>query len=87
MTDTSVMVVVEVNSTTAGNEVRQLRMGLGQILDYTSTLHRCGHTVQPVLHVEREPADAQRWLDGSTTASTPASWVMWSWSTGCPGRQ
>src|SRR3954467_8101152 len=50
-------------STTAGNEVRQLRMGLGHILDYTSTLHRRGHTVQPVLHVEREPADAQRWLD------------------------
>jgi len=39
------MVVVEVKSTTAGNEVRQLRMVLGQILDYTSTLQRCGHTV------------------------------------------
>jgi hypothetical protein len=31
--------------------------------DYTSTVQRCGHTIQPVLHVEREPADAQRWLD------------------------
>jgi hypothetical protein len=74
MTDTSVMVVVEVKSTTAGNEVRQLRMGLGQILDYTSSLQRCGHTVQPVLHVECEPADAQRWLDITERTGVLLTW-------------
>jgi hypothetical protein len=74
MTDTSVMVVVEVNSSTAGNEVRQLRIGLGHILDDTRTLQRCGHTVQPVLHVEREPADAQRWLDITERTGVLLTW-------------
>lgn len=55
-------VVVEVKSLTAANEARQLRMGLGQVLDYADTLRQAWPHVQPALAVEREPADA-RWTD------------------------
>jgi predicted RNA-binding protein with PUA-like domain len=54
-------VVVEVKSCTKANEVRQLRMGIGQVLDYEDTLRARGRAVQPVLYLERAPSDA-RWV-------------------------
>ncbi len=54
------LVVVEVKSITDGNEIRQLRLGLGQVLDYRSTLERPEQGVTPVLYVERRPVDI-RW--------------------------
>jgi predicted RNA-binding protein with PUA-like domain len=53
-------VVVEVKSCTKANEVRQLRMGIGQVLDYEDTLRARGRVAQPVLYLERAPSDA-RW--------------------------
>ena len=53
--------VVEVKSLSGANETRQLRLGLGQVLDYDD-LMSSGQPVQPVLAVEREPADS-RWLN------------------------
>jgi predicted RNA-binding protein with PUA-like domain len=53
--------VVEVKSCTKANEVRQLRMGIGQVLDYEDALRARGRTVQAVLYLERTPSDP-RWL-------------------------
>jgi len=53
--------VVEVKSCTKANEVRQLRMGIGQVLDYEDALRARGRTVQAVLYLERAPSDP-RWL-------------------------
>jgi hypothetical protein len=55
------LVVVEVKSLTRANEIRQLRMGLGQVLDYTDTLGRRYATVTPILYLPRRPTD-QRWI-------------------------
>jgi hypothetical protein len=55
------IVVVEVKSCTKANEVQQLRMGIGQVLDYDDSLRARGREVQPVLYLEREPSDG-RWM-------------------------
>lgn len=52
--------VVEVKSLTNQNERLQLRLGLGQVLQYAFHLQAPGWKIQPVLAVEREPRDA-RW--------------------------
>jgi hypothetical protein len=52
--------VVEVKSCTEDNQTQQLRLGIGQVLDYEDTLLARGHTVQPVLYLEEQPADP-RW--------------------------
>jgi len=52
--------VVEVKSCTQDNQTQQLRLGIGQVLDYEDTLLARGHTVQPVLYLEEQPADP-RW--------------------------
>jgi hypothetical protein len=67
------LMVVEVKSATDGNEIRQLRMGLGQVLDYNDALQRRGFTVQPVLYVEREPAD-ERWIEITRAAGVILGW-------------
>jgi hypothetical protein len=69
------LVVVEVKSTTPSNEVKQLRMGLGQVLDYANTLRRTGVAVQPVLYVEQEPVDAERWLEITNDAGIQLIWL------------
>lgn len=53
-------VVVEVKSLTNTNQARQLRLGLGQVLDYANTLRESFRNVRPALAVEREPSDL-RW--------------------------
>ena len=60
--DGDVFNVVEVKSLTEKNEVTQLRLGLGQVLDYSSQLNRAGVTAVPLLAVERKPTDA-RWVN------------------------
>lgn len=67
------MTVVEVKSTTARNEVRQLRMGLGQVLDYHSELERRGFTVRPVLYVQHEPVE-ERWMELTAAAGVVLAW-------------
>jgi predicted RNA-binding protein with PUA-like domain len=54
------IVVVEVKSCTKANEVRQLRLGIGQVLDYEDALRARGRAVQPVVYLERSPSDP-RW--------------------------
>ncbi len=67
------IVVVEVKSCTKANQIRQLRMGIGQILDYHDTLLARGHNVQPVLYIEHPPFD-RRW---STLTSRHNIHLIW----------
>jgi predicted RNA-binding protein with PUA-like domain len=55
------IVVVEVKSCTKANEVRQLRLGIGQVLDYEDALLARGCAVQPVVYFERSPSDPRWW--------------------------
>jgi hypothetical protein len=53
--------VVEVKSITSANEARQLRLALGQVLDYHDSLSRRHNDVRAVIAIERLPADP-RWV-------------------------
>lgn len=65
--------VVEVKSLTAENESGQIRLGLGQILDYAFQLNQMGHRVKPVLVVERAPISGH-WVDVCATAGVRLLW-------------
>lgn len=54
--------VTEVKSLTRGNEERQLRLGLGQLLIYRQRLQHVFATVKPALMVEWQPPDPD-WRD------------------------
>lgn len=54
--------VAEVKSLVGGRESEQLRIGLGQVLEYSWRLHReLDRPIQPVLAVEREVTDSS-WM-------------------------
>lgn len=53
--------VAEIKSLLGTNEAKQLRLGLGQVLDYQDQLMTRHSQVRAVLAVERRPAD-DRWL-------------------------
>lgn len=56
--------MAELKSLTGANEAQQIRLGLGQVLDYAFSVAAAGlidtRLVQPVLVLEREPGD-DRW--------------------------
>ena len=54
--------VVEVKSLSPSNETQQLRLGLGQVLDYQDRLLMRHPNVRSVLAVSAPPSD-HRWLD------------------------
>lgn len=59
----SAVFIGEVKSVNSTNQAQQIRLGLGQVLDYAYQLdshRRRGDKVRPVLILEREPEDA-RW--------------------------
>ena len=66
-------VVVEVKSLTAANEAGQLRLGLGQVLDFADALRRSGTQSLPVLAVEAQPRDS-RWVEICANCRPPVSW-------------
>jgi hypothetical protein len=53
-----VLIVCEVKSLTIANQAGQIRLGLGQVLDYAYTLGERGEIVRPALVVERVPASS-----------------------------
>lgn len=65
--------VVEVKSTHPGNEERQLRLGLGQLLRYRQRLQADGHSVRSVLLVERAPVD-RSWAELCGSVGVTLSW-------------
>jgi hypothetical protein len=74
MTPAGSLYVAEVKSLTGQNENAQLRLGLGQVLDYAQFLEAAGHTVTgTVLAVERPPRD-KRWVDVCKRAGVTLVW-------------
>ena len=69
----STLVVCEVKSLTESSETRQLRMGLGQILDYVDLLAACAPSIQGVLWVERRPSNL-RWVELCQRAGVVLAW-------------
>lgn len=73
--DGSSVIVCEVKSLTAENEVSQLRLGLGQLLSYMHKLNWPGaDEVRGVLAVEREPGDAD-WVDLCGNHGVTLTWA------------
>jgi len=74
MTPAGSLYVAEVKSLSGQNEKAQLRLGLGQVLDYAQFLEAAGHTVTgTVLAVERAPRD-KRWVDICKRAGVALVW-------------
>ncbi|MBS2962090.1 hypothetical protein KGA66_03455 [Actinocrinis puniceicyclus] len=67
------LTVCEVKSLTDASETRQLRMGLGQILDYLDLLAARSTAVRGVLWVERKPSSL-RWLELCERAGVALAW-------------
>lgn len=65
--------VCEVKSLTPANEGRQLRAGLGQVLDYQDQLSDRAPEVAAVLWIEREPSE-RRWLDLCRRVGVTLAW-------------
>jgi hypothetical protein len=55
--------VAEVKSLTDANEVAQMRLGIGQLLDYAAALEHLGEHIEGlVLAVERHPSAHSHWM-------------------------
>ncbi|MFE2595794.1 hypothetical protein ACFXCZ_04700 [Streptomyces sp. NPDC059396] len=67
------LTVCEVKSLTTANEARQLRAGVGQVLDYQDQLRQRAPEVTAVLWVEREPSE-RRWVDLCHRAGVILAW-------------
>ena len=66
--------VAEVKGITPANQVGQLRLGLGQVIDFAVEIeHLSERTVQPVLFVSAEPT-ASRWLEKCERSHVELSW-------------
>ena len=66
-------VVVEVKSTTATNEEKQLRLALGQALRYQHLLGARGRAVAAFIAIEREPRDTS-WVELCGSAGVTLVW-------------
>ncbi|KUN36379.1 hypothetical protein AQJ30_22650 [Streptomyces longwoodensis] len=67
------LTVCEVKSLTAANETRQLRTGLGQLLDYHDRLRERAPKVHAVLWVEYQPSEA-RWIELCRRVGITLAW-------------
>ena len=72
------LVICEVKSLADGHEAQQVRLGIGQLLDYAHTVRRnppSGVTrIQPVLVLERKPVD-ERWLALADSLGITLTWA------------
>lgn len=73
-TDDNEVTIVEVKSITRLNESKQMRLGIGQILDYAETMRLRGLVVTSVLHLSHEPRD-QRWSSICDRAGIRLTWA------------
>lgn len=73
--------IAEVKSLTGASEDQQIRLGIGQVLDYTHQLQlgRADSRVCPVLALEKWPTEP-RW-----TSLTEASGILLTWAPGFAG--
>lgn len=69
--------IAELKSLTGANEAQQIRLGLGQVLDYAFSIAVAkladDSLVQPVLVLEREPSD-HRWLALAESLHVVLTW-------------
>ncbi|WP_037705858.1 hypothetical protein [Streptomyces sp. AA1529] len=71
--ESGTLTVCEVKSLTRANETRQLRAGIGQLLDYHDRLRDRASEVRALLWVEHEPAEA-RWIGLCKRVGIELSW-------------
>lgn len=75
-TDNSVF-VAEVKSLGSATEAQQIRLGLGQVLDYAQQIRDDGltlHSVKPVVVLERRPVSSDHWMSVATSAGVFLTW-------------
>jgi hypothetical protein len=76
--DASVLAVAEVKSLTGADQSQQIRLGIGQVLDYAVSLRarppEGTETVRPVLVLEKEPDDPERWKAVAIAAGITLTW-------------
>jgi len=77
--DSAVLVIAEVKSLTGAHQAQQIRLGIGQVLDYAVTL-RAGppdgvETIRPVLVLEKQPDDPERWGAVAASAGIALTWA------------
>jgi hypothetical protein len=66
--------VAEIKSLTRGNEERQLRLGLGQVLRYRHVLGQGGRATNAILFVEHEPEDPS-WVEVCEQVGVELRWA------------
>ncbi len=70
------VVLAEVKSLTAANEVAQIRHGLGQRFDYRAQLETAGDVVvRLVLALERTPSDVEHWRRVCASVGVTPCWA------------
>jgi hypothetical protein len=78
-TDWSTLAIAEVKSLTGSDQATQIRLGVGQLLDYTARLRRnppSGFTtISPVLVLEKQPDDPRRWQNLASEARVTLTWA------------
>ncbi|WP_193340407.1 hypothetical protein [Pseudarthrobacter sp. AB1] len=75
-TEDGVIYIAEVKSLTGTDQTQQIRLGLGQVLDYAQQIRQtrlASSPVHPVLVLEHEPSHP-RWTE---TASSAGAELMW----------
>lgn len=65
--------VVEIKSL---NRISTLRLGIGQVLDYATTLRTWGHEVVPHVLLAAAPDETDHWLAVAATAGIRMSWTI-----------
>lgn len=74
MPGSSTVFVAEVKGVTKTNEVGQLRLGLGQVIDFAiEVTNSSGQSVHPILFVSKEPT-APRWDEKCGLAGVELAW-------------
>ncbi|SEC01749.1 hypothetical protein SAMN05216483_0887 [Streptomyces sp. 2131.1] len=67
--------IAEVKSLTGTSQDQQIRLGIGQVLDYVHQLQRpgSGHSIRPVLVLEKRPMDG-RWASLAQAVGIRLAW-------------
>lgn len=66
--------IVEVKSISASTEVQQLRLGLGQLLDYRARVAQRGTKAKATLVLSEEPSDLD-WIDICASVAVRLTWA------------
>jgi hypothetical protein len=77
--DSAVLVIAEVKSLTGAHQAQQIRLGIGQVLDYAVTLRADPpdgvETIRPVLALETEPDNPEKWVSVAAAGGIALTWA------------